>query len=132
MTPALGVRSTSEAAPAPYRRAEPVQPTQVSGTHDERAGEPAVAQIVVPDQAPTRDGRRQPVRPAVVVIELAALVLPRRYRMRYDHEFLAELYEMSPREQMRYAVDVLAHSWRLSSVLRQRPPTHDEDDGSEG
>jgi hypothetical protein len=55
-------------------------------------------------------------------------MLPRRYRTRYDREFLAELYEMPPREQIRYAVDVLTHTWHLSSVLRERPPTDADSD----
>ena len=127
MTPALGVRSATEATRAPDRHAAPAEPTRAPSTHDERTGEPAVTRIPAPAQTP--DGRPQPVRLAVVVIELATLMLPRRYRLRYDHEFLAELYEMSPREQMRYAIDVLAHSWRLGSILRQRPPTGDGDEG---
>jgi hypothetical protein len=64
---------------------------------------------------------RSPVPLALVAIELAALTLPKAYRTRYDREFLAELYEMDSREQVKFAACVLTQSWHLRAVLRDRP-----------
>ena len=111
MTPGLGsALATADPTPPPLTAPEAA---------DDEVQAPSGAANLDP-RAPVR---LQPVRSAVVMIEIAALVVPRQHRLRYDNEFLAELYEMDAREQRRYAAGVLGQSLRLRAALRDRPPT---------
>ena len=99
---------------------------------DARAPHEAAAQQPRPegegrDASGEERATRSPIPLALVAIEVAALMLPKRYRSRYDREFLAELYEMDSREQLKFAACVLGQAWHLRAVLRDRPPIEDED-----
>ena len=61
------------------------------------------------------------------IVELAARMLPAEQRQRYALEFIAELYGMTPSQQIRHSTQVLAHSWMLRSVLSAASPTTIED-----
>lgn len=57
-----------------------------------------------------------PGRPAWwarLAVRLAARPLPAAHRDRYRREFLAELYGMTPAEQLRHASGVVARAWAL-------------------
>jgi hypothetical protein len=62
-------------------------------------------------------------RPAHLVGELGGPLrvpaLPAGYRARYRREFLAELYGMSPAEQLHHASGVLSRAWTLRSALTE-------------
>jgi hypothetical protein len=57
--------------------------------------------------------RRVPVR----IVEVAAGVLPAVHRGRYQREFLAELYGLTPSHQRRHATQVLSRAWALRTAL---------------
>jgi hypothetical protein len=50
-------------------------------------------------------------------VELAVRVLPAEHRARYGLEFIAELYGMSRRQQVRHSVQVLSRAWALRAAL---------------
>jgi hypothetical protein len=54
-------------------------------------------------------------------VELAVRVLPAEHRQRYGLEFIAELYGMPRREQIRHSVQVLSHAWALRAALDACP-----------
>jgi hypothetical protein len=59
-----------------------------------------------------------PVPPARLAVRLAARVLPTgAARERYAAEFLAELYGLTPADQLRYATGVLSTSLALRAAL---------------
>jgi hypothetical protein len=61
---------------------------------------------------------RPPRRAVVRVVELAALVLPPGdVRRRYEREFYAELHGLDGRQQVRYALGVLASIWSLRAAV---------------
>ena len=53
------------------------------------------------------------------MVRSATLPLPAGYRARYRQEFLAELYGMSPAEQLHHASGVLSRAWTLRSALTE-------------
>ena len=53
------------------------------------------------------------------VVRSASLPLPAGHRARYRQEFLAELYGMSPAEQLHHASGVLSRAWTLRSALTE-------------
>jgi hypothetical protein len=54
-----------------------------------------------------------------LVVRSAALPLPSEYRWRYRQEFLAELYGMTPAEQLHHATGVLSRVWTLRMALTE-------------
>jgi hypothetical protein len=54
-----------------------------------------------------------------VAVRSAARPLPAAHRGRYRQEFLAELYGMTPVEQLHHAAGVLARAWALRVALDQ-------------
>jgi hypothetical protein len=52
-------------------------------------------------------------------VELAARALPADYRQRYASEFIAELYGMPVRQQVRHSLRVLSLAWALRAALAE-------------
>jgi hypothetical protein len=68
------------------------------------------------------NGARVPVALARAGVLLAARVLPTPGdRQRYRAEFLAELRDLAPAEQIRYAAGVLSRSFALRAALGASP-----------
>lgn len=61
--------------------------------------------------------RSTPGRVQSEVVVLATYVLPVLERQRYREEFRAELIELPPLEQLRYALRVFARAWELRRAL---------------
>jgi hypothetical protein len=60
----------------------------------------------------------RPSRGAVRVVELAARALPAGdARRRYEREFVAELYGLDRRHQVRYALGVVTSVWSLRAAV---------------
>jgi hypothetical protein len=53
------------------------------------------------------------------VVRSASLPLPSQHRWRYRQEYLAELYGMTPAEQLHHASGVLSRSWTLRVALTE-------------
>jgi hypothetical protein len=56
---------------------------------------------------------------ASLAVRSAALPLPSKPRRRYRQEFLAELYGMTPSEQLHHATGVLSRVWALRIALAE-------------
>jgi hypothetical protein len=56
---------------------------------------------------------------ASLAVRSAALPLPSEPRWRYRQEFLAELYGMTPSEQLHHATGVLSRAWALRIALAE-------------
>jgi hypothetical protein len=68
------------------------------------------------------NGARAAVRAARAGVRLAARALPRPTdRARYRAEFLADLHDLPPAGQLRYAVGVLSRTFALRAVLGASP-----------
>ena len=52
-------------------------------------------------------------------VRSASLPLPSEHRYRYRQEFLAELYGMTPSEQLHHATGVLSRVWTLRIALTE-------------
>jgi hypothetical protein len=52
-------------------------------------------------------------------VRSASVPLPSDYRYRYRQEFLAELYGMTPSEQLHHATGVLSRVWTLRVALNE-------------
>jgi hypothetical protein len=52
-------------------------------------------------------------------VRSASLPLPSEHRWRYRQEFLAELYGMTPSEQLHHATGVLSSVWTLRVALNE-------------
>jgi hypothetical protein len=61
----------------------------------------------------------QPTWWATWAVRSAALPLPSEHRARYRQEFLAELYGMTPAEQLHHATGVLSRVWTLRAALTE-------------
>ena len=61
----------------------------------------------------------QPTWWASWAVRSAALPLPSDYRSRYRQEFLAELYGMTPAEQLHHVTGVLSRVWTLWVALEE-------------
>jgi hypothetical protein len=59
----------------------------------------------------------QPTWWASWAVRSASLPLPSEHRWRYRQEFLAELYGMTPAEQLHHATGVLSRIWTLRMAL---------------
>lgn len=59
----------------------------------------------------------EPHRIPVRIVECAAGALPAAHRGRYQREFLAELYGLTPSHQLRHATQVLSRAWALRVAL---------------
>jgi hypothetical protein len=59
----------------------------------------------------------QPAWWASWAVRSASLPLPSDHRSRYRQEFLAELYGMTPSEQLHHAIGVLSRVWTLRLAL---------------
>jgi len=60
-------------------------------------------------------------------VRLAARVLPAgSTRDRYEREFVAEMYAMSPQRQRNYAIGVLTHAWSLRAALANNSLVEEE------
>ena len=68
-----------------------------------------------------------PVWASLRMVQLAARTLPPVHRLRYEGEFIAELYGMAPPNQLRYAARVLTHAWLLRGALNSAPATIGEE-----
>jgi hypothetical protein len=55
-------------------------------------------------------------------VELAARLLPAEHKHRYTLEFVAELYGMPRRQQVRHSVQVLSRAWMLRVALADAAP----------
>ena len=55
------------------------------------------------------------------IVQLAARTQPSRHRLRYEGEFIAELYGMARTDQVRHATQILAHAWFLRNALNSAP-----------
>jgi hypothetical protein len=53
-------------------------------------------------------------------VRSASLPLPSKHRSRYRQEFLAELYGMTPSQQLHHATGVLSRVWTLRSPSTNR------------
>jgi hypothetical protein len=51
-------------------------------------------------------------------VRLAAALLPRTARDRYEREFLSELFGLTTGQQARYALDILIHTSSLRAAVR--------------
>ena len=51
-------------------------------------------------------------------VRLAAALLPGSARNRYEREFLSEIYGLTTRQQVLYAIDVLVHTVSLRASIR--------------
>ena len=61
----------------------------------------------------------QPTWWASLAVRSASLPLPSEQRYRYRQEFLAELYGMTPSDQLNHATGVLSHVWTLRAALAE-------------
>ena len=61
----------------------------------------------------------QPTWWASLAVRSASLPLPAEDRDRYRQEFLAELYGMTPAEQLHHATGVLSRAWTLRVALNE-------------
>ena len=61
----------------------------------------------------------QPTWWASFAVRSASLPLPSEHRYRYRQEFLAELYGMTPSEQLHHATGVLSRVWTLRVALNE-------------
>jgi hypothetical protein len=61
----------------------------------------------------------QPTWWASLAVRSASLPLPSEQRYRYRQEFLAELYGMTPSEQLHHATGVLSRVWTLRAALAE-------------
>ena len=61
----------------------------------------------------------QPTWWASLAVRSASLPLPSEHRWRYRQEFLAELYGMTPAEQLHHAHGVLSRVWTLRAALAE-------------
>jgi hypothetical protein len=61
----------------------------------------------------------QPTWWASWAVRSAALPLPSEHRWRYRQEFLAELYGMTPAEQLHHVTGVLSRMWTLWVALEE-------------
>ena len=61
----------------------------------------------------------QPTWWASWAVRSASLPLPSEHRYRYRQEFLAELYGMTPSEQLHHASGVLSRVWTLRVALTE-------------
>jgi hypothetical protein len=61
----------------------------------------------------------QPTWWASLVVRTAALPLPSEHRWRYRQEFLAELYGMTPAEQLHHVTGILSRVWTLWVALEE-------------
>jgi hypothetical protein len=61
----------------------------------------------------------QPTWWASFAVRSALLPLPSEHRYRYRQEFLAELYGMTPSEQLHHATGVLSRVWTLRVALNE-------------
>jgi hypothetical protein len=61
----------------------------------------------------------QPTWWASLAVRSASLPLPSEQRYRYRQEFLAELYGMTPSEQLHHATGVLSRVWTLRVALAE-------------
>jgi hypothetical protein len=52
-------------------------------------------------------------------VRSASLLLPSEHRYRYRQEFLAELYGMTPTQQLHHATGVLSRVWTLRVALNE-------------
>lgn len=60
-------------------------------------------------------------------VRLAVRVLPAgSTRDRYEQEFIAEMYAISPKCQKLYAIGVLTHAWSLRAALAENPLVSEE------
>ena len=64
----------------------------------------------------------QPTWWARWAVRSASLPLPSEHRWRYRQEFLAELYGMTPAQQLHHATGVLSRVWTLRGALGQPAP----------
>jgi hypothetical protein len=70
---------------------------------------------------------RPPLRVAVTGVGLAVRVLPDWHdRLRYRAEFLAELHDLPPAEQLRYTAGVLSQTFALRAALGSAPSRVEE------
>jgi hypothetical protein len=73
-------------------------------------------------------GARAALALASAGVELAARVLPRPGdRQRYRAEFLAELHDLAPADQIPYAAGVLSRTFALRAALGASPSRAEED-----
>jgi hypothetical protein len=61
----------------------------------------------------------RPIWWASWAVRSASLPLPSEFRYRYRQEFLAELYGMTPAEQLHHATGVLSRVWTLRVALNE-------------
>ena len=61
----------------------------------------------------------QPTWWASLAVHSASLPLPSEHRWRYRQEFLAELYGMTPAEQLHHATGILSRVWTLWVALEE-------------
>jgi hypothetical protein len=61
----------------------------------------------------------QPTWWASLAVRSASLPLPSEDRWRYRQEFLAELYGMTPAEQLHYAAGIVSRVWTLRVALTE-------------
>lgn len=66
------------------------------------------------------DAVSRPARWSVVLVRMAALVLPGSVRERYRREFRAELFGMDRSQQLRHAGGVLFSVWALRRAVTQQ------------
>src|SRR5215217_1922974 len=73
-------------------------------------------------------GRRTPLVIARAGVELSVRVLPDwKDRLRYRAEYLAELQDLSPSDQLRYSAGVLSQTFALRTALGSSPNRAEED-----
>lgn len=70
---------------------------------------------------------RDPLWVSLRIVQLAARTLPSLHRLRYEGEFVAELYGMARTDQLRHAIQILAYAWVLRSALNSAPATIGEE-----
>lgn len=56
------------------------------------------------------------------VVALAARILPAEHRHRYALEFIAELYDLPRRRQVRHSLEVLSRAWALRAAVADAGP----------
>jgi hypothetical protein len=73
-------------------------------------------------------GPRVPLTVARAGIELSVRVLPgQRDRLRYRAEYLAELHDLPPADQLRFTAGVLSQTFALRAALGSSPTRSEED-----
>jgi hypothetical protein len=63
--------------------------------------------------------QRDPLSVAIHLVDWAARTLPAAHRERYEREFFAELYGLTPSHQLRHATQVLSRAWVLRTALAE-------------